>query len=52
MVPGTTVVFTFFVPFILLAAFSILYSLPVVMLYTLAQRMLGNAFALQGAVKG
>ncbi len=36
----------------LLAAFSILYSMPVVVLYTLAQRMLGNAFALSGAVKG
>jgi multiple sugar transport system permease protein len=36
----------------LLAAFSILYSLPVVLLYTVAQRTLGNAFALQGAVKG
>lgn len=36
----------------LLAAFSILYSLPVVVLYTLVQRVLGNAFALSGAVKG
>lgn len=36
----------------LLAAFSILYSLPVVLVYAVAQRMLGNAFALQGAVKG
>ncbi|GAA4638484.1 carbohydrate ABC transporter permease [Actinoallomurus vinaceus] len=36
----------------LLAAFSILYSLPVVLLYAVAQRTLGNAFALQGAVKG
>ncbi|MEV5709135.1 carbohydrate ABC transporter permease [Actinoallomurus sp. NPDC052274] len=36
----------------LLAAFSILYSLPVVLLYTVAQRTLGNAFAMQGAVKG
>jgi multiple sugar transport system permease protein len=55
----------FFVPFIfqyfglhgtasygLLAAFSILYSMPVVVLYTLVQRVLGNAFALSGAVKG
>jgi multiple sugar transport system permease protein len=36
----------------LLAAFSILYSMPVVVLYTLVQRVLGNAFALSGAVKG
>jgi multiple sugar transport system permease protein len=36
----------------LLAAFSILYSLPVVILYTVVQRVLGNAFALSGAVKG
>jgi multiple sugar transport system permease protein len=36
----------------LLAAFSILYSMPVVALYTLVQRVLGNAFALSGAVKG
>jgi multiple sugar transport system permease protein len=36
----------------LLAAFSILYSLPVVALYSVAQRTLGNAFALSGAVKG
>ena len=36
----------------LLAAFSILYSTPVVALYTLVQRVLGNAFALSGAVKG
>ncbi|GLY76097.1 carbohydrate ABC transporter permease [Actinoallomurus iriomotensis] len=36
----------------LLAAFSILYSLPVVVLYTLVQRVLGNAFALSGGVKG
>ncbi|MFB9837888.1 carbohydrate ABC transporter permease [Actinoallomurus acaciae] len=36
----------------LLAAFSILYSLPVVVLYTLVQRVLGNAFAMSGAVKG
>jgi multiple sugar transport system permease protein len=35
----------------LLAAFSILYSMPVILLYTLVQR-LGNAFALSGAVKG
>jgi multiple sugar transport system permease protein len=36
----------------LLAAYSILYSTPVVVLYTVVQRVLGNAFALSGAVKG
>jgi multiple sugar transport system permease protein len=36
----------------LLAAFSILYSVPVVALYAIVQRLLGNAFAMSGAVKG
>ncbi len=36
----------------LLAAFSILYSVPVVALYAIASRLLGNAFAMSGAVKG
>lgn len=36
----------------LLAAFSILYSLPVLVMYSFAQRVLGGAFAMQGAVKG
>lgn len=35
-----------------LAAFSILYSLPVIMLYILVSRGIGGSFALSGAVKG
>jgi multiple sugar transport system permease protein len=35
-----------------LSAFSILYSLPVVMLYVLLARKLGGGFALGGALKG
>jgi multiple sugar transport system permease protein len=36
----------------LLAAYSILYTSPVVALYALVQRTLGGAFAMTGAVKG
>lgn len=35
-----------------LAAFSILYALPVVMLYIIMARSLGGSFAMSGAVKG
>ncbi|MBA6439403.1 carbohydrate ABC transporter permease, partial [Streptomyces sp. GMR22] len=35
-----------------LAAFSILYSTPVLLLYVLISRRLGGGFALGGAVKG
>lgn len=35
-----------------LAAFSILYSLPVLMLYVLVTRVFGGGFAMSGAVKG
>lgn len=35
-----------------LAAFSILYSVPVLVLYALVSRGLGNSFALSGAMKG
>ncbi|HSP19382.1 MAG TPA: ABC transporter permease subunit, partial [Myxococcaceae bacterium] len=35
-----------------LAAFSLLYSLPVLALYSLVQRLSGGSFALAGAVKG
>jgi len=35
-----------------LAAFSLLYSLPVIALYVLVSRGIGGSFALQGAVKG
>lgn len=35
-----------------LAAFAILYSVPVLVLYTLSQKLSGSSFALAGAVKG
>jgi multiple sugar transport system permease protein len=55
--PASVVIFQYFglhgtASYGLLAAFSILYSMPVVILYTVVQRVLGNAFALSGAVKG
>ncbi|MBT2386736.1 carbohydrate ABC transporter permease [Streptomyces sp. ISL-11] len=55
--PASVTVFTFFgnygqVAYGQLAAFSILYSTPVVLLYTLISRRLGGGFALGGAVKG
>jgi multiple sugar transport system permease protein len=55
--PASVVIFQYFglhgtASYGLLAAFSILYSLPVVALYTVVQRVLGNAFAMSGAVKG
>ncbi|MER6911771.1 carbohydrate ABC transporter permease [Streptomyces sp. NPDC000594] len=55
--PASVSVFTFFgnygsVVYGQLAAFSILYSLPVLLLYVLIARRLGGGFALGGAVKG
>ncbi len=55
--PASVTIFSFFgsygtVEYGQLAAFSILYSLPVVLLYTLISRRLGGGFALGGAVKG
>ncbi|MFJ9416318.1 carbohydrate ABC transporter permease [Streptomyces sp. NPDC101227] len=55
--PASVSVFTFFgnegsVAFGQLAAFSILYSTPVILLYVLIARRLGGGFALGGAVKG
>ncbi|TVL94222.1 carbohydrate ABC transporter permease [Streptomyces sp. SAJ15] len=55
--PASVSVFTFFgnhgsVAYGQLAAFSILYSTPVVLLYVLIARRLGSGFALGGAVKG
>ncbi len=35
-----------------LAAYSLLYSLPVIVLYVIVSRGIGGSFALQGAVKG
>ncbi|MFG2530064.1 carbohydrate ABC transporter permease [Streptomyces sp. NPDC048516] len=55
--PASVSVFSFFgnygaVAFGELAAFSILYSAPVLVLYLLISRRLGGGFALGGAVKG
>ncbi|MCP9206487.1 carbohydrate ABC transporter permease [Streptomyces sp. NEAU-Y11] len=55
--PASVSVFTFFgnygqVVYGQLAAFSILYSTPVVLLYVLIARRMGGGFALGGAVKG
>ncbi|MDF3289339.1 carbohydrate ABC transporter permease [Streptomyces silvisoli] len=55
--PASVTIFSFFgsygtVEYGQLAAFSILYSLPVVLLYALISRRLGGGFALGGAVKG
>ncbi|MFD8997473.1 carbohydrate ABC transporter permease [Streptomyces abikoensis] len=55
--PASVSIFTFFgnhgqVAYGQLAAFSILYSTPVVLLYALIARRLGGGFALGGAVKG
>ncbi|MFD7665684.1 carbohydrate ABC transporter permease [Streptomyces sp. NPDC059788] len=55
--PASVSIFTFFgnygaIAFGELAAFSILYSAPVVLLYVLISRKLGGGFALGGAVKG
>lgn len=55
--PASVSIFTFFgnygsVVYGQLAAFSILYSTPVVLLYVLISRRLGGGFTLGGAVKG
>ncbi|MEU4209071.1 carbohydrate ABC transporter permease [Streptomyces sp. NPDC026206] len=55
--PASVTVFTFFgnfgqVAYGQLAAFSILYSTPVILLYALIARRLGAGFTLGGAVKG
>jgi multiple sugar transport system permease protein len=55
--PASVTIFTFFgnhgqVIYGQLAAFSMLYSAPVVVLYVLIARRLGGGFALGGAVKG
>lgn len=55
--PASVSIFTFFgnygqVVYGQLAAFSILYSTPVLLLYVLISRRLGGGFALGGAVKG
>lgn len=55
--PASVSIFTFFgnygaVAFGQLAAFSVLYSTPVILLYVLISRRLGGGFTLGGAVKG
>lgn len=55
--PAAVNIFTFFgqygaVAYGQLAAFSLLYALPVLILYVLVQRVLGGGFNLAGAVKG
>lgn len=55
--PASVSIFTFFgnygaVAYGQLAAFSILYSTPVILLYVLISRRLGGGFTLGGAVKG
>jgi multiple sugar transport system permease protein len=55
--PAAVSIFSFFgqhgaIAYGELAAFSILYSLPVLLLYTIVSRGSGQAFALSGSVKG
>ncbi len=55
--PASVSIFTFFgnygaIAFGQLAAFSVLYSTPVILLYVLISRRLGGGFMLGGAVKG
>jgi multiple sugar transport system permease protein len=55
--PAAVSVFSFFgqhgaIAYGELAAFSILYSVPVLVLYSVVARSSGSAFALSGAIKG
>jgi multiple sugar transport system permease protein len=55
--PAAVAIYTFFgangaVSYGRLAAFSLLYSAPVLALYLVVQRLAGGSFALAGAVKG
>ena len=55
--PASVTIYTFFstygqVAYGQLAAFAILYTLPVVLLYSAMSRVFGGAFSLTGAVKG
>ena len=55
--PASVTIYTFFtnygqVAYGQLAAFSILYTVPVVLFYSALSRVLGGAFSLTGAVKG
>ena len=55
--PAAVSIYTFFgtngaIAYGQLAAFSVLYSVPVLVLYLLVQRLAGGSFALAGSVKG
>jgi len=55
--PASVAIFTFFgshgaVAYGQLAAFAIVYSAPILLLYLVTQRLTGSSFALAGAVKG
>lgn len=55
--PAAVTIYTFFgqygaIAYGQLAAFSILYSVPVIVLYVLVSRSIGGSFTLSGAVKG
>lgn len=55
--PAAVTIYTFFgdqgrIAYGELAAFSVLYSIPVLILYVVVQRVLGGSFAMAGAVKG
>jgi multiple sugar transport system permease protein len=55
--PAAVSIFNFFgqygaVAYGQLAAFSLLYSIPVIVLYVIVQKFLGGSFAMAGAVKG
>ncbi|MER7448485.1 carbohydrate ABC transporter permease, partial [Microbacterium sp. NPDC097977] len=55
--PAAVAIFTFFgnhgaVAYGQLAAFATLYSVPILVLYLLVQRLSGSSFALAGGVKG
>jgi multiple sugar transport system permease protein len=55
--PAATSIYTFFgqfgsIAYGQLAAFSLLYSVPVIVLYIAASRIIGGSFALAGSVKG
>lgn len=55
--PAATSIYTFFgqygsIAYGQLAAFSLIYSIPVIVLYLVASRLIGGSFALAGSVKG
>lgn len=55
--PASVSIFSFFgqygtVAYGELAAYSLIYSLPVVVLYVIVSKGIGGSFAMQGAIKG